>query len=106
MKNYDVSLSPDAIQDLTNIYHFIAKKSGYPEVALGYIEKLRDRCYTLQSAPIRGQRRDDIRPNLRILGIAKKAIAAFEVDETQQMVTILNIFYGGEDYEAIMGMTH
>jgi hypothetical protein len=30
-------------------------------------------------------------------------VAAFEVDESRLTVTILTIFYGGEDYEAIMG---
>jgi len=29
------------------------------------------------------------------------AVAAFEVNETEQTVTILNIFYGGQDYDAI-----
>jgi len=32
----------------------------------------------------------------------KKTVAAFLVDEDNQMVKILNIFYGGQDYEAIM----
>jgi len=40
--------------------------------------------------------------NLRIVPIDKKAIIAFMVDEELHAVTILNIFYGGRDYEAIM----
>ena len=47
--------------------------------------------------------RDDLRKNLRIVAIDKNAIAAFEANEDKQIVTILNIFYGGRDYEAIMG---
>ena len=103
MKTYEVSLTPDAIRDLTDIYQFIARESGFPEVAWRYIETLRERCHSLQSAPFRGQARDDIRPNLRILSLAKNAVAAFEVDEPRQTVTILSIFYGGEDYETLMG---
>ena len=99
MKTYDVSLTPDAIADLAAIYRFIVDESGYPEIAWNYIERLREKCYSFERAPIRGHKRDDIRANLRILAIDKNAVAAFEVDESHLTVTILNIFYGGEDYE-------
>jgi toxin ParE1/3/4 len=102
MKDYAVYLTPDAISDLTVIYEYIADKSGYPEIAWAYIEKLRHKCQELKTAPKRGQRRDDLRKNLRILAIDRAAVAAFEVDEEKQTVTILNIFYGGRDYETIM----
>ena len=102
LKHYRVSLTPDAVSDLNGIYEFIADSSGSPEVAWRYISKLKERCESLQHAPIRGRDRNDIRPNLRILSIDKNAIAAFEVDKGQQEVLILNVFYGGEDYETIM----
>lgn len=103
MKTYDVSLTPDAIADLAAIYRFIVDESRYSEIAWNYIERLREKCYSLERAPIRGQKRDDLRANLRILAIDKNAVAAFEVDESHLTVTILNIFYGGEDYETVMG---
>ena len=102
MKQYDVYLMPDAIKDLKDIYEYIAEESGLPEVAWVYIEKLRNKCYGFRTAPIRGQRRDDLRENIRIAAIDKNAVVAFEVDEDKQHVTILNIFYGGRDYETIM----
>ncbi|MER0204552.1 MULTISPECIES: type II toxin-antitoxin system RelE/ParE family toxin [Nitrosomonas] len=103
MKSYEVYLTPDAIKDLTDIYEYIAAKSGLPEVAWTYIEKLRQKCHELRKAPLIGQQRNDLRKNLRIVAINKNAIAAFEVIEDKRIVTILNIFYGGRDYEAIMG---
>ena len=103
MKSYEVYLTPDAIKDLTDIYEYITEKSGLPEVAWAYIEKLRQKCHDLKMAPLIGQQRSDLRKNLRIIAIDKNAIAAFEVIEDKQIVTILNIFYGGRDYEAIMG---
>lgn len=102
MKKYDVYLMPDAIKDLEGIYVHITDKSGFPERAWAYIEKLRRKCHELETAPIRGQRRDDLMENLRITPIDKKAVAAFIVDEEKQAVLILNIFYGGRDYEALM----
>lgn len=103
MKSYEVYLTPDAIQDLTDIYEYIAVKSGLPEVAWVYIEKLRQNCHDLKTVPLIGQQRNDLRKNLRIVSIDKNAIAAFEANGDKQSVTILNIFYGGRDYDAIMG---
>jgi plasmid stabilization system protein ParE len=80
MKKYDVYLMPDAIKDLEGIYVHITDKSGFPERAWAYIEKLRRKCHELETAPIRGQRRDDLMENLRIAPIDKKAVAAFIVD--------------------------
>ncbi len=103
MKSYEVYLTPDAIKDLADIYEYITEMSGLPEVAWAYIEKLRQKCHRLRTAPLIGQQRNDLRKNLRIIAIDQNAIAAFEVIEDKQIVTILNISYGGRDYEAIMG---
>ena len=71
MKSYEVYLTPDAIQDLTDIYEYIAAKSGLPQVAWAYIEKLRQKCHDLKITPLIGQQRNDLRKNLRIIAIDK-----------------------------------
>ena len=50
--------------------------------------------------PVRGSMRDDIRPNLRITHYKKRAIIAFEV--TSDQVSIIGVFFGGQDYEAAL----
>lgn len=102
MKTYDVQLTPDAKNDLIGIYEYIADKSQMPEVAWAYMQKLETACHGLWTAPLRGQKRNDLRKNLRITPLDKNAVVAFEVDEEKQVVTVLNIFYGGQDYDAIM----
>ena len=102
IKIYKVFLTPDAIQDLKDIYEYIAEASEHPEIAWAYIGKLRGKCHSLEAAPPRGRKRDDLRKNLRVIPIDKNAVAAFEVNEKKRTVTILNIFYGGRDYETIM----
>lgn len=102
MNKYDVYLMPDAIKDLEGIYGYITDKSGFPERAWSYVEKLQQKCRELETAPLRGQQRDDLMHNLRIVPIDKKAVAAFIVDEEKKAVLVLNIFYGGRDYEALM----
>lgn len=102
MKNYRVLFTPDAERDLEAIYDYIALEKEMPVVAWTYIQKLYKACEKLEHAPMRGRSRHDLRENLRVLSLAKNAIAAFEVDEASQSVTVLNIFYGGQDYEALM----
>jgi toxin ParE1/3/4 len=102
MKTYNVYLLPDAIKDLESIYEYITEQSGFPERAWAYIEKLRTICQDLETAPQRGQQRNDLMKDLRVYPLDKKTVAAFVVDKDKQTVNILNIFYGGRDYEAIM----
>lgn len=56
MKKYNVYLLPDAIKDLENIYDYIAEQSGFPERAWTYIERLREKCQNLETAPHKNSR--------------------------------------------------
>jgi plasmid stabilization system protein ParE len=57
-------------------------------------------CEGLSAFPHRGTTRDDIRTGLRITNYKKRAVIAFAVDE--QYVSILGVFYGGQDFETIL----
>jgi len=103
MHIYDVYFAPDAFRDLEDIYKYIADGSGFPERAWAYMEKLRSRCRELETCPQRGRQRNDLMSGLRIYPLDKKAVAAFVVDEERHLVCILNIFYGGRNYEALFG---
>jgi len=104
MKEYDVYLMPDAINDLEQIYNYIAEQSGFRKRAWLYMEKLYHKCQEFRTAPIRGQQRNDLMDGLRIYPLDKRSVAAFLVDEKNLTVKILNIFYGGRDYEALLSL--
>jgi toxin ParE1/3/4 len=57
-------------------------------------------CEILSTFPLRGIRRDDVRPGLRITGYRKRVVVAFDVDA--ERVNIIGIFYGGQDHEAAL----
>lgn len=57
-------------------------------------------CESLCSFSYRGTMRDDVRPGLRITNYKKHAVIAFDVDAEQ--VSIIGVFYGGQDYETIL----
>jgi plasmid stabilization system protein ParE len=54
-------------------------------------------CDSLKTFPNRGTQRDDIRPGLRVFGFRRRVAITFDV--TDDLVTILGIFYGGQRFE-------
>ena len=65
-----------------------------------YVDGIVAFCEGLTTIPLRGIRRDDVRPGLRITNYRKRVAIAFEVDGGR--VNILGVFYGGQNYEAAL----
>ena len=59
-------------------------------------------CEGLALFPLRGVPREDIRPGLRVTHHKGRALIAYAVDEAARTVSVLGIFYGGQDYEAVL----
>jgi plasmid stabilization system protein ParE len=97
--NYRVLFSEAAVEQLTQLYNYIAEAAS-PSVALRYADAIVKYCESLCVFPLRGTRRDDVRPGLRITNYRKRAVIAFAVDEN--VVSIIGIFYGGQDYETML----
>ena len=57
-------------------------------------------CDGFDTFPHRGIKRDDVRPGLHVVGFRRRATIALTVDN--DAVTILGVFYGGQDYEAVL----
>jgi len=91
MKRYKVVFTPYAERQLDALYAYIAARGGMKRADL-----------SLATFPEHGTKRDDIRPNLRTKGYARRATIAFAVDTTQQTVVIHGVFYGGQDFESLM----
>ncbi len=96
---YRVVFSPEAEKQLAALYRYIAAAAS-PDIAARYTEAIVTYCESLKTFPHRGTKRDDIRPGLRITNHKKRAVIAFAVDA--EMVSIIGIFYGGQDYETVL----
>ncbi|MDD5037593.1 MAG: type II toxin-antitoxin system RelE/ParE family toxin [Methylococcaceae bacterium] len=94
---YTVVFTPEAQEQLAAIYRYIAAAAS-PKIAERYVSAVITDCECFQTFPHRGTCRDDIRPGLRITNYKKRVVIAFDVDVEQ--VSILGVFYGGQDYEA------
>lgn len=69
-------------------------------MAARYTDAIVTYCEGLQISPLRGARRDDIRPGLRITNFKGRAVIAFDV--SAELVSIIGVFYGGQDYATVL----
>ena len=96
---YPIVFTPEALQQLEELYAYIARAASLL-VALRYTDAIVTYCETLQTFPLRGARRDDIRPGLRVTNYKGRAVIAFDV--SSERVNVIGIFYGGQDYETTL----
>ena len=89
------------MEQLAALYNHIADAAA-ADIANKYVDGIISYCESLHTFPIRGVLREDVRPGLRITNYKKRTVVAFEVDEQAAQVAILGLFYGGQDYEAIL----
>lgn len=99
MKRFKVQLSQDASLQLAELRRYIEADSGKARVD-SYVDAIVDFCDGLDVFPQRGTRREDILPGLRVVGFRRRATIAFTVEA--ETVTILGVYYGGQDYEATL----
>ncbi len=71
-----------------------------PVIAERYVNAIITYCETLKTYPLRGTPRDDLRPGLRITNYKGRTLIAFDVNA--QQVSIIGLFYGGQDYETTL----
>lgn len=95
--SHQVVFSPEAMEQLAELYRYIAEAAS-PHTAAQYTEAIVSYCENLHTFPLRGTNRDEVRPGLRITHYKKRTVIAFTVDA--DTVSIIGIFYGGQDYVA------
>jgi plasmid stabilization system protein ParE len=96
---YTVVFTPEAGEQLVELYRYIAQAAS-PEIAQRYTDAIVTYCEGLQTFPHRSNRRDDIRPGLRVTNYKGRAVIAFDV--AAGLVSIIGVFYGGQDYETLL----
>lgn len=103
MQRTKVIYRPEAIADLKDIYRIVAGVSQSHEVASGFVDRIMVRCRKIGNAPHGGAPRDDLEAGLRMVPFERRAVIAYRVEKD---VEILNVFYGGRDYEAVYRHGH
>ena len=93
---YTVNFSPEAEEQLASLYRYLAAVAS-PKIANRYTSAIVSYCEGLNTFPHRGLPRNDIRQGLRVTNYKSRTIIAYDV--TAEVVSIIGIFYGGQDYE-------
>lgn len=83
------------------LFTYVAERRS-PAVAERYTGAVIGTCQGLALFPLRGAPRDDIRPGLRVTHHKGRTLIAYEVDECTRTVSVLGIFYGGQNYEGAL----
>lgn len=96
---WSVQFAPEALAQLVALEKRIAE-AGAPIAAARYVDAIVDCCMQLQTFPERGVARDDLILGLRVTHFRKRAIIAYLVDSAT--VSIVGVFYGGQDYESAL----
>jgi toxin ParE1/3/4 len=91
---YRVVFTPEAASQLDAIYTYIADQAG-ADIAFRFTDAIIAYCESFITFPRRGTLRNDLRPGLRTVGFRKRATIAFAV--LGNAITIVGIFYGGQD---------
>ena len=110
MQRLPVEFSASALDDLEAIYAYILDKSANVLVASGFTDRIVDRAEKIGDAPNGGAPRPDLGEGLRLVPFEHSAVIIYRVapenvqPETVQSETvqIINVFYGGRDYEALL----
>jgi toxin ParE1/3/4 len=97
--SHTVIFSPEAIVHLQGVFDYIAERDS-ELAAERFVRKIRDHCKGFDVFPMRGTARDDIRSGMRMVGYNRQVSIAFRIDS--EIVTILAIFYGGQNYDEIL----
>ena len=97
MPRLKVRFRQEARTDLENIYLSVLKVSQNEKIALGFYNRIYERCKRIGFVPFGGRRRDDLEVGLRTVPFEHSAIIAYKVESDR--VDIANVFYGGRDYE-------
>lgn len=104
MTNYHVQYSAEAVEDLRNIYQYIAVELQAPQAAQGQVDRIRKMIRSLSLTPTRfaavewepwasmGMRKVPV----------NNYLVFYLVENADATVTVVRIFYGGRNIEEIV----
>lgn len=99
MRRHEIKYRPEAVADLDDVFRFVLRLSDSQATAERFIGRILARCQRIGNVPLGGRPRDDLEPGLRIVPFEKTTVVAYKVET--DCVRIVNVFYGGRDYEAL-----
>ena len=98
---YRVGFAPETLDQLVALRGYIAVAATIT-IAENYVESIVSYCEGLGLFPHAGIDRGDIRPGLRTSSLKKRVLVAYAVADAARTLTVVGIFYGGQDFESLL----
>jgi toxin ParE1/3/4 len=76
-------------------------RTGSQVTAERFVRRIKARCDKIGILPYGGRPRDDLERGLRTVAFERRAVVTYKLESN--CVRIVNVFYGGRDYEALYG---
>ena len=92
---YEVVFRPQARDELTALYLYIAERSGHA-ISGEFVDRIEAACMALAAFPNRGTPRNDLAPGIRSITMDRKVTIAFRVRRRQ--VEIVALAYSGRQF--------
>lgn len=102
--SYKVIYSPEALDDIRNIYSYIAFDLKVPDTAQGQVDRIRKEIRSLDFMPLRYAIVDwePWRSMEMHKVLVDNFVIYYTVSTKSLTVTVIRIFYGGQDAENIV----
>lgn len=100
IRRIEVEYRQSAQGDLADIFRYLVESGASVDTALRFVLRIEERCQKIGDAPRSGRPRDDLLSGIRTLPFEHSAVIAYVIE--REMVWIVNIFYGGRDFEALL----
>lgn len=107
MANYLIIYSDDALQDLREIFEYIAGQLREPVIAAAQVNRIREQIRNLGQFPARNKKvawEPWHSIGMRQLPV-DNFIAFYTIDDNQSAVKIVRIFYGKRDVQSLIPST-
>lgn len=101
MRRLPVRFREEAIADLIEILDYLTSQGASEATAAGFVDRIRRKCEAIGGVPKGYPARPDLGPGIRIAPFEHTAVVVYRQDG--ETVEIVNVFYGGRDYEALLG---
>lgn len=103
--SYKVIYSPEALDDIRKIYSHIAFELQVPDTAKKQVNRIRNEIRSLDLMPMRYALVDwEPWKSMEMHKVpVDNYVVYYTVDTQEQIVTVIRIFYGGQDVENIIG---
>ena len=99
MDEYEIIMTPDAVEDLWDLRNYIADVLLSPETALEYIRIVREEIASLSQFPARFKPMEDEPWNSRGVRrlLAKNFYVYYWIDEPRKRVSVMNVIFARRD---------